>query len=153
MKTREELEAMDELELEAYAIEAFGVDLDRRHNHATLVGQVLELQEQHASAAGVEPEPEQEPEQEPAPEPEPQPQSEPEPEPAPVAQADPALTVRVTVTQCPNPDAGVAVNVMAKRNGLPIIKRVHLPANKPFDLPRWALPTLEAMVDVSFTKE
>lgn len=151
MKTREELEAMDELELEAYAIEAFGVDLDRRHNHATLVGQVLELQEQHASAAGVEPEAEQE--QEPEQEPGQEPQSEPEPEPAPVVQADPALTVRVTVTRCPNPDAGVAVNVMAKRNGLPIIKRVHLPANKPFDLPRWALPTLEAMVDVSFTKE
>lgn len=46
MKTREELEAMTKEEIDAYAKEAFGVDLDRRLAKEKLIEATLALQEQ-----------------------------------------------------------------------------------------------------------
>jgi len=42
----EDILDMDKDELEDYALEEFDVDLDKRHNIATLIEEVIELKEQ-----------------------------------------------------------------------------------------------------------
>lgn len=140
MKTKTELKKMDPEELEAYAKEAFGVDLDRRKNKATLIDEVVTLQAGDHPAESGQSTPEAEVETgsanpEPTPDdtpPEDEEEDQGDEQEAEVAESETDGMVNVTVTRFGGSEVPLVVN--GKRFNLPVGRRVQLPS--------WALPAL-----------
>lgn len=130
MKTPEQLEAMTRREIDRYAAEVFGAELDARASKGDMIAEVLRLQEK---TGDTEPEAEQNAKSE-AQIPDNAEQH---------ASSTSTETVRVTVTD------------FAHSSGVPLIvngKRFDLPIGKPVEVPAHVIGALKA-AGVPFTKE